>query len=191
MSSYSRRNDANDSYLMNSQMTSPGIGVGYNHPDTTHDFNPGPASYHFPQQSFNPYSGSQFGVSGGPTYGQQPTLTAQGMQHLQYASDHTIPSMSTSEDMKFHPPSHSHSQYMAQSRYLQSPRYLPLREAFEAEIENQESRNEGTMLSEAVIPALDGFPDVKEFDQLMQRYVAESWTGLAMNSIEPIPTNPI
>jgi hypothetical protein len=68
---------------------------------------------------------------------------------------------------------------------------LPLREAFEAEIENQESRNEGTMLSEAVIPALDGFPDVKEFDQLMQRYVAESWTGLAMNSIEPIPTNPI
>lgn len=63
-----------------------------------------------------------------------------------------------------HPP-----QYMTQSRYLSSPRYLPLREALETEIENQESRNEGTMLSEAVVPALDGFPDVKEFDQLMQR----------------------
>ncbi|KAJ6000096.1 hypothetical protein N7481_000505 [Penicillium waksmanii] len=176
MSSYSRRNDANESYLMNSQIVS---GVSYNHPEP-HDFNSASAaSYHFPQQSFsNPYGASQFGggAGGGPTYGQQPTLTAQGMQHLQYASDHTIPSMSTNEDMKFHhPPSHahahSHSQYMAQSRYMQSPRYLPLREAFEAEIENQESRNEGTMLSEAVIPALNGFPDVKEFDQLMQSYV--------------------
>lgn len=100
--------------------------------------------------------------------------------------------MSTNEDMKFHHPhghghghghthshSHSHSQYMAaQSRYKQSPRYLPLREAFETEIENQESRNEGTMLSEAVIPALDGFPDVKEFDQLMQRYELMSSVGM-------------
>ncbi|CAI7659216.1 unnamed protein product [Penicillium pancosmium] len=186
MSSYSRRNDANESYLMNSQLVP---GVPYNHPET-HDFNSSAASYHFPPQSFaNPYNAaSQFpgaggGGGGGPTYGQQPTLTAQGMQHLQYASDHTIPSMSTNEDMKFHHPhahghghahshSHSHSQYMAaQSRYMQSPRYLPLREAFETEIENQESRNDGTMLSEAVIPALDGFPNVKEFDQLMQSYV--------------------
>lgn len=85
--------------------------------------------------------------------------------------------MSTSEDMKYHSApghghgnGHGHGQYVGQ-RYMQSPRYLPLREAFETEIENQESRNEGTMLSEAVVPALDGFPDVKEFDQLMQRYV--------------------
>lgn len=134
--------------------------MGYSHPEGGHDF-AGSGSYHFPQQSFNPY-GSQFG---GPSYGQQPTLS-QGIQHLQYTTDHTIPSMSTSEDMRLH---HPPSQYMTQSRYLQSPRYLPLREAFETEIENQESRNESTMLSEPFIPALDGFPDVKEFDQLMQR----------------------
>jgi hypothetical protein len=191
MSSYSRRNDANESYLMNSQLVP---GVPYNHPEP-HDFNSSAASYHFPPQSFaNPYNAaSQFagaGGGGGPTYGHQPTLTAQGMQHLQYASDHTIPSMSTNEDMKFHHPhahghghgnshSHSHSQYMAaQSRYMQSPRYLPLREAFETEIENQESRNEGTMLSEAVIPALNGFPDVKEFDQLIQRYELMGSVGM-------------
>lgn len=154
MGSFARRNDGNDNYLMNQQMTVPGA---YSHPEG-HDFSAaGSGSYHFPQQSFNPY-GSQFG---GPPYGQQPSLT----HHLQYASDHTIPSMST-DDMRLH---HPPSQYMTQSRYLQSPRYLPLREAFEAEIENQESRNEGTMLSEPVVPAIDGFPDVKEFDQLMQR----------------------
>ncbi|KAK5788490.1 hypothetical protein VI817_009448 [Penicillium citrinum] len=130
----------------------------------SHDFNPaGSGSYHFSQPSFNPY-GSQFGAS---PYGQQPGL-GQGMQHLQYASDHTIPSMSTPDDIRLHHPS---SQYMTQPRYVQSPRYLPLREAFETEIENQESRNEGSMLSEPVIPVLEGFPDVKEFDQLMQSYV--------------------
>jgi hypothetical protein len=75
--------------------------------------------------------------------------------------------MSTTEDMRLH---HPPPQYMAQPRYLQSPRYLPLRDALgETDIESQESRNEGTMLSEPVVPALDGFPDVKEFDQLMQR----------------------
>ncbi|KAJ5176454.1 uncharacterized protein N7482_002331 [Penicillium canariense] len=134
----------------------------YSHPES-HEFGAaGAGSYHFPQQSFNPY-GNQFGP-----YGQQSTLSP-GMQHLPYAPDHTIPSMSTPEDMRLH---HPPPQYMAPSRYLHSPRYLPLRDALsETDIESQESRNEGTMLSEAVVPALDGFPDVKEFDQLMQSYV--------------------
>jgi hypothetical protein len=61
---------------------------------------------------------------------------------------------------------------MPQSRYLQAPKYLPLRDPMslsEIEIESQESRNEISKLSEPVVPALDGFPDVKEFDQLMQK----------------------
>lgn len=75
--------------------------------------------------------------------------------------------MSTPDDMRLH---HPPSQYMTRSRYVQSPRYLPLWEAdFETEIENQESLNEESMLSEPVIPALEGFPDAKEFDQLIQR----------------------
>lgn len=160
MSNYSRRNEGNDNYLMNPSMAVPGT---YSHPDS-HDFGgAGSGTYHFPQHSFNPY-GNQFS----PSYGQQSSLSS-GMHHLQYASEDTIPSMSTTEDMRLH---HPPPQYMAQPRYLQSSRYLPLRDALgETDIERQESRNEGTMLSEPMVPALDGFPDVKEFDQLMQRSV--------------------
>ena len=159
MGSFARRNDGHESYLINQQMTVPGT---YGHP-SGHEFSTtGSGPYHFPQHSFNPY-GSQFG----PSYGQQSSLS--GMQHLQYASDHTIPSMSTSDEMRLHHPT---SQYMPQSRYLQSPRYLPLRDALsETDIEDQESHNEATMLSEPVLPPIEGFPDVKEFDQLMQRCV--------------------
>ncbi|KAJ5577773.1 uncharacterized protein N7459_006737 [Penicillium hispanicum] len=159
MGSFARRNEGHDNYLMGQQMAVPGT---YSHPDG-HEFSTtGSGSYHFPQPSFNPY-GSQFAP-----FGQQSSLSP-SMQHLQYASDHTIPSMSTSDEMRLH---HPPPQYMTQSRYLQSPRYLPLRDALnETEIESQDSRNEGTMLSEPVLPPLDGFPDVKEFDQLMQSYV--------------------
>ena len=160
MGNYARRNEGNDSYLVNQQMTVSGT---YNHPGG-HEFGTtGSGSYHFPQHSFNPY-GSQFG----PSYGQSPSLST-GIHHLQYASDHTIPSMATSDEMRVH---HSSSQYMPQARYLQSPRYLPLRDPLsETDIEDQESHNEGTILSEPVLPPLDGFPDVKEFDQLMCRSV--------------------
>jgi hypothetical protein len=75
--------------------------------------------------------------------------------------------MTTQDDIRIHHP----PQHMPQSRYLQAPRYLPLRDPTlsETEIESQESRNEISKLSEPVVPALDGFPDVKEFDQLMQK----------------------
>ncbi|KAI2794282.1 hypothetical protein POX_a00874 [Penicillium oxalicum] len=175
MSNYSRRTEAtNDSYgLMNPPLTVPGP---YTHPDHSHhhDFgSAGSPSYPFSQPSYNPY-GTQFS----PPYG-QPSLLSPGIQHLQYASDHATPSMSTAEEMRMHqhphhPHPHPSTQYMTQSRYLQSPRYLPLRDALsETEIESQESRHEETMLSEPVVPALDGFPDVKEFDQLMRSYVED------------------
>ena len=38
-----------------------------------------------------------------------------------------------------------------------------------ADIESQESVNQESMLSEPIVPALDGYPDVKEFDDLMKR----------------------
>lgn len=165
MSGFPRRSGGNDNYLMNPSMAVPGT---YSHPDSHEYGGGGSGTYHFPQHSFNPY-GNQFS----PPYGQQSNLSP-GMQHLQYASEHTIPSMSTTEDMRLH---HPPPQYISQPRYLQSPRYLPLRDALgETDIESQESRNEGTMLSEPMVPALDGFPDVKEFDQLMQRFVDSTIT---------------
>ncbi|KAJ5714507.1 uncharacterized protein N7483_011688 [Penicillium malachiteum] len=162
MGNYARRNEGSDSYLMNQQISVPAT---YSH-SSSHDFSTtGSGSYHYPQHSFNPY-GSQFG----PSYGQSSSLS-NGMHQLQYTSDNAIPSMSTSEDMRMH---HSSSQYIPQPRYLQSPRYLPLRDHLgETEIEDQESRNDGSMISEPVLPPLDGFPDVKEFDQLMCSYVNE------------------
>lgn len=87
-----------------------------------------------------------------------------------------------------HPHPHPSTQYMTQSRYLQSPRYLPLRDALsETEIESQESRHEETMLSEPVVPALDGFPDVKEFDQLMRRFVITFFLFLFLLSPIALP----
>lgn len=160
MGSFTRRNEGSDGYLLNQQLAVPGT---YSHPGG-HEFSTaGSGSYHFPQHSYNPY-GSQFG----PPFGQQSSISG-GIPHLQYASDHTIPSMAAPDEMRLQ---HSASHFMPQSRFLQSPRYLPLRDALnDTEIEDQESRNEGTMLSEPVMPPLDGFPDVKEFDQLMQRCV--------------------
>ncbi|CAG8906848.1 unnamed protein product [Penicillium egyptiacum] len=167
MSSFARRNEGNDAYLMNHQMAVPG---SYGQQDShdfkqeSHDFNThGSGSYHFPQHSFNPY-GSQFGQP----YGPQSSLSP-GLQHLQYTSEHSIPSTTTPDDPRLHHP----PQFMSQSRYLQGPRYLPRDPLGETEIENQESHNEATLLSEAVVPALSGFPDVKEFDQLMQNYVED------------------
>ncbi|KAJ5794438.1 hypothetical protein N7457_001037 [Penicillium paradoxum] len=167
MSSFARRSDGNDAYIMNHQMAMPG---SYGQPEShdfkqeSHDFSPhGSGSYHFPQHSFNPY-GPQFGQP----YGPQSSLSS-GLQHLQYTSEHSIPSMTTPDDPRLHHP----PQFMSQSRYLQGPRYLPRDPLGETEIESQESHNEATLLSEAVIPAPSGFPDVKEFDQLMQNYVED------------------
>ncbi|ETI24179.1 hypothetical protein G647_03548 [Cladophialophora carrionii CBS 160.54] len=39
--------------------------------------------------------------------------------------------------------------------------------------ECQDSPNQDTMLSEPVVPPLDGYPDVHEFDELMKRYVQD------------------
>jgi hypothetical protein len=61
-------------------------------------------------------------------------------------------------------------QYASQSRYPHLHRSFPLHDPLrEPEIESQESCNEHTMMSEPVVPALEGFPDVREFDQLMKR----------------------
>ncbi|KAJ6188919.1 hypothetical protein N7519_003827 [Penicillium mononematosum] len=158
MSSFARRNEGNDAYLMNHQMAVPG---SYGQPEN-HDFK---------QEShdFNTHAFLQpVRVSVWAAYGPQSSLSP-GLQHLQYTSEHSIPSMTTPDDPRLHHP----PQFMSQSRYLQGPRYLPRDPLGETEIENQESHNEATLLSEAVVPALSGFPDVKEFDQLMQNYVED------------------
>ncbi|ETN42444.1 uncharacterized protein HMPREF1541_01599 [Cyphellophora europaea CBS 101466] len=81
--------------------------------------------------------------------------------------------------------------YQAPARTLSYPPYHggtvpthrsaghPIRSAYVADlslthpndIESQESVNEATMLSEPVVPALEGYPVVKEFDEVLNEYV--------------------
>lgn len=59
-------------------------------------------------------------------------------------------------------------QQLSQQPFAQSPRYSNHHDPYQhSDVESQESVNERTMLSEPVLPPLDGFPDIKEFDQLI------------------------
>ncbi|KAL5355464.1 hypothetical protein BJX96DRAFT_161745 [Aspergillus floccosus] len=161
MSGFDRRsNGSNDTYFMSQQIAQP---VPYNNGDS-HDFamnESGP--YHFSPHAFNSYT-SQFT----PSYG-HATISP----HTQHLAPHHSPAHSVPSTPD-HAGLHQSVQYTSPPRYLQSPRYLPLRDALgSTEIESQDSRNENTMLSEPVVPPLDGFPNVREFDQLMKSYVED------------------
>ena len=61
-------------------------------------------------------------------------------------------------------------QQLSQHPCPHSPRYLSGHDLCQhPEVESQESVNENTMHSEAVLPPLDGFPDIKDFDRLINR----------------------
>ncbi|CRG83237.1 hypothetical protein PISL3812_00588 [Talaromyces islandicus] len=61
--------------------------------------------------------------------------------------------------------------YMNSPRYMHAPHFMSMGDSVDYGIENQESFNEDSMLSEPVCPPLDGFPNVEEFDDLMKSYV--------------------
>ncbi|KAJ5967158.1 hypothetical protein N7501_003406 [Penicillium viridicatum] len=155
MSSFARRSEGDDACLVNHQMAvsgSCGQPESHDFKQEGHDFNthrPG-----FPQHSFNIY-GSHFGQNSAPQSSLSPGLL--------YMSEHSL------DDPRLHHPPQS----ISQSSYLQGLRYLPRDPLGETEIESQESYNEAILLSEDIVPALSGFPDVKEFDQLMQNYIED------------------
>lgn len=156
MSSFGRRNSTGHSYIMNQQIALP---APYSHGDGNEFTGNGPGSFSFHQPPYSSY-GTHFNAP----YSPQSALSTSA-QHL---APHYSSGNSTPDQVRLqHPSPH----YITHSRYLQSPRYHPLRDALnETKIESQESINENTMLSEPVVPQLDGFPDVREFDQLMKRY---------------------
>ncbi|RAK98058.1 integrase zinc binding domain-containing protein [Aspergillus ibericus CBS 121593] len=160
MSGYTRRtHEGPDSYIMNHQIALP---VPYSHGDS-HEFGVNDSgSYAFHQHSFNTY----------PSHFASPYSHSGISSSTHHLSPHHSPGLSVPSTPDHVPLQHHSVQYLPQSRYLQSSGFLPLRDAFsEADIESQDSQNENTMLSEAVIPPLDGFPNVREFDQLMKSYV--------------------
>ncbi|KAL2863452.1 integrase zinc binding domain-containing protein [Aspergillus lucknowensis] len=150
MSGYGRRgNDAHESYYINPNISLP---FPSSHGDG-HDFEA--SSYHFPQHQFGPYA-SHFSL---------PYSHTSLLSH--HSSGASIPPVSDHGSLH-----HTATQCMPQPRCLQGPVYLPLHEALaETGFESQESRNEDTMLSEPIIPPLEGFPNVQEFDKLVKSYV--------------------
>jgi hypothetical protein len=52
---------------------------------------------------------------------------------------------------------------------MSSSRFASIRGIPEHEIESQDSMNEQTMSSERINPPLEGFPQVEDFDKLMER----------------------
>ncbi|EZG05502.1 hypothetical protein H106_04544 [Trichophyton rubrum CBS 735.88] len=144
----------------------------YHHHDEDQEYTYGRNNqYNFSQPSFNqsyskhqvlaPYNHhSTETASIAPSYSSQQAIYTQAPQHS------SLITHSSSTGYQCHP------QYMSQPRFPAPHRLFPMHEPFwEVEIEAQESCNEQTVLSEPVIPALEGFPDVREFDQLMKSYV--------------------
>ncbi|EYE95888.1 integrase zinc binding domain-containing protein [Aspergillus ruber CBS 135680] len=158
MSNFGRHdNGGHESYLIDQQIALP---LPYSHSES-HPFGPG-GSYHLSQPALHSYM-AQFG----PTYAQQSISPS--IQHLasHYPTGPSFPPTPDQAGLQ-----HQSSQCINQPHYLQSAAYLPLREAHsETEIENQESKNERTMLSEAIVPAPEGFPNAEEFDRLINGYI--------------------
>ncbi|KAI9041720.1 uncharacterized protein KD926_006619 [Aspergillus affinis] len=158
MSGFGKRgNDGHENYIMNQQIALP---VPYNQADG-HEFSVNePGTYHF-QQPFHSYTHHFTSPYNHPIIS----------SHMHHLSSHHSPGHSMPSTPEHAALQHQPVQYLPQDRFIPS-RYLPLREALgETDIESQDSRNENTMLSEPVIPQLDGFPNVREFDQLMKSYV--------------------
>ncbi|KAJ9385511.1 hypothetical protein DTO063F5_4104 [Paecilomyces variotii] len=125
------------------------------------------AAYSFSQQPFSTYS-TQLGSFAQPScLSQNPPDSGASYAPRQYLSPISPQNQIFSQGLP-----HKYSDYASQTHYLHSPRYLPLRSPLPRdEVESQESFDESTMLSEPVIPPLQGFPDVREFDRLMASYV--------------------
>ncbi|OJJ95568.1 hypothetical protein ASPACDRAFT_36098 [Aspergillus aculeatus ATCC 16872] len=160
MSGYTRRNENHVGYNFTHQTASP---LPYSHNDNN-DFSVNePGAFSFSQPPFHPLTPHFTSPYSHPSL----STTTHHFSSSNHSPAHSIP---LTPD---HVPLQQHStQYLSHSHYIQSPSYFILREALgDADIEAQDSSNEHTMLSEPVVPPLEGFPNVREFDQLMKSYV--------------------
>ncbi|RAH63856.1 uncharacterized protein BO66DRAFT_386733 [Aspergillus aculeatinus CBS 121060] len=160
MNGYTRRNENHDGYNFTHQTALP---LPYSHNDNN-DFSVNePGAFSFSQPPFHPFTPQFTSPYSHPSL----STSTHHFSSSNHSPAHSIPSTPGHVPLQQHP-----TQYLSHSRYIQSPSYSTLREALgDADIEAQESSNEHTMLSEPVVPPLEGFPNVREFDQLMKSYV--------------------
>lgn len=165
--------DRNSHFYSNPSVVSPhytnGNGINYFHPQ-------------FPQGHV-PYSGtascSTYPTHYMPTTQQlshpayMPGTSSMGMQY------HLTPPPSsrpyTQSRTLSYPPSTGYHTGTLPTQRMQPPSQHRLTYTTDlslaTEIESQESVNEQSMLSEPILPPLEGYPDVKEFDRLVQKCV--------------------
>ncbi|EED15071.1 conserved hypothetical protein [Talaromyces stipitatus ATCC 10500] len=104
-----------------------------------------------------------------------PYFEPQASMGLQSPDMHTVPSLRHDHQhlSQHHHPYRQTNTYSGYPVDVQSSRFGSVRGVPESEIECQDSINEHTMLSERINPPLEGFPQVEDFDKLMENYVNE------------------
>ena len=131
-----------------------------------------------PCSTYLPSYGSGQETSTAPVY--MPT-TAGNQYHFPLTSTRvpTLPSQS-----RAYPTSTHYFPASAHRTSTHHPRLAPPRDHSSMDCtEPQESPNGDTMLSEPVLPPLEGYPDVREFDELMKRSVSSN-TCLLMSAAD-------
>ncbi|OJD15142.1 hypothetical protein AJ78_04567 [Emergomyces pasteurianus Ep9510] len=144
-----------------SQTYSPGEEQEYTYSPSSQYGISQPSLHSYSAHLISPYSQTSPVSSEGshlsPHYATSHSVYAQAQQHSPLAHGYPYP-----------------TQYLSQSRYPAAHRYLSLSDPLrDVEVERQESCNEHSMASEPVLPPLEGFPDVAEFDQLVASYVQD------------------
>ncbi len=99
---------------------------------------------------------------------QFPTDSSHMALQYQQSSAHYSAALSQQRALAQH--SYLPSRTTSNQRYCYSNRSAMGQDAYPlADTEEQTSFNQDTMLSEPYVPVQEGYPDVKEFDQLMRR----------------------
>lgn len=106
-----------------------------------------------------------------PNQNQETAYQSENLQMAsQYPYDTSILGNATSHQRPLAQTTSYPLQQISQHCHPQSPRYPNTNDPYPApDVESQESVNEHTMLSEPVMPPLDGFPDINDFDRLIHR----------------------
>ena len=105
-----------------------------------------------------------------PSHSTTPFPTESSHMALQYQQSSAHYSTTLSQQRTLAQSQYLPTRTSSNQRYCYSNRSAMGQDAYSlADTEEQTSFNENSMLSEPVVPPLEGYPDVQEFDQLMRR----------------------
>ena len=141
--------------------------------DSSESISSGNSTYNYPSQSPYEQFSQNFSAYPGTYIPNQYNDDEDTPEHLQMAAaryPYGVPLLSNNPSPR-HPLTQSSPYafpHITQNAPLQSLHYANHHDHYQAdEVEGQESVNESTMLSEPVIPPVEGFPDIREFDDLV------------------------